>query len=131
MRRQIPLGSSNVLATSGQLRRVADVLIACTVLVVVLPLLIVVALAIKAASAGPIFDGESCVGRGGRRFQMLQFRTVEYDPEGMLPIWARRTTLLGEFFRWTRIDALPQLFNVLRGEMSIVDFDGGWPSFLC
>jgi len=130
MRRQIPLGS-NVLATSGQLRRAADVLIAFTVLVVVLPLLIVVALAIKAASSGPIFVGKSCVGRGGRRFQMFQFRTGEYDPEGMLPIWACRTTPIGKFLRWTRIDALPQLFNVLRGEMSVVDRDGVWPSFLC
>jgi len=119
-----------VLATSGQMKRLADVTIAVSVLVGVLPLLIVVAFAIKAESAGPIFDRQSCIGRG-RSFQMLRFRTVAHEPEGALPMWARQKTRIGEFLSQARIDALPQLFNVLRGEMSIVDFDNGWPSFLC
>jgi len=113
------------------MKRLADVTIALAVLIGVLPLLIVVALAIKAESGGPLFERQSCIGRGGRSFQMLKFRTILRDPEGTLPIWARQKTLIGEFLSQSRIDALPQLINVLRGEMSIVDFDSGWPSFLC
>ena len=119
-----------VLLTSGQMKRLADVTIALAVLIGVLPLLIVVALAIKAESGGPIFERQRCIGRGGRSFQMLKFRTNLGDPKGVLPMWSRQKTLVGEFLSQTLIDALPQLLNVLRGEMSIVDFDSGWPSFL-
>jgi lipopolysaccharide/colanic/teichoic acid biosynthesis glycosyltransferase len=120
-----------VLATSGRMKRLADVTIAVAVLLGVLPLLIVVAFALKAESAGPIFDRKSCIGRGGCRFQMLKFRTVPHDPEGTLPMWARQETRLGEFLSQTRIDALPNLYNVLRGDMSIVDFERSWPFFHC
>jgi lipopolysaccharide/colanic/teichoic acid biosynthesis glycosyltransferase len=47
-----------------------------------------------------------------------------------MPVWARKTTQVGEFLRYTRIECLPQLINVLRGEMSILDPDGNSPSFL-
>jgi lipopolysaccharide/colanic/teichoic acid biosynthesis glycosyltransferase len=61
---------------------------------------------------------------------MLKFRTVVHDPEGTRPVWARQPTRIGEFLRYTRIDALPQLINVLHGEMSFIDPAGGSPSFL-
>ena len=71
-----------------------------------------------------------CIACGGRRFQMLKFRTVVHDPEHATPTWAQRTTQLGEFLRYTRIEDLPQLINVLRGEMSIIDRDARSSSFL-
>jgi polysaccharide biosynthesis protein PslA len=118
------------LAPGRQLRRLGDLSIAAAVLIGLLPLLVFVALAIKAESLGPIFDEQSCIGRGSRRFQMLKFRTVAYDPDGTIPPWANRTTKIGEFLRQTRIDTLPQLLNVIRGDISIIDRDGVWPSFL-
>ena len=52
------------------------------------------------------------------------------DPDHTAPAWARKSTRIGEFLRYTRIDSLPQLVNVLRGEMSLIDPDGSSPSFL-
>jgi lipopolysaccharide/colanic/teichoic acid biosynthesis glycosyltransferase len=75
-------------------------------------------------------ERETCIARGGRRFEMLKFRTMLPDPEHTMPVWARKTTQVGEFLRYTRIECLPQLINVLRGEMSILDPDGNSPSFL-
>jgi lipopolysaccharide/colanic/teichoic acid biosynthesis glycosyltransferase len=61
---------------------------------------------------------------------MLKFRTMVPDPEHTKPVWARETTQIGEFLQYSRIESLPQLINVLRGEMSIIDPDGSSPSFL-
>ena len=116
--------------SEDQMRRLADVMIACAFLVVTLPLLLLVALAIKWEGPGPILDRQTCIGRGGRRFQMFKFRTVEHDPEHMVPIWARKTTQIGAFLRYSRIEALPQLINVLHGEMNMIDQGGRSPSFL-
>ena len=113
-----------------QMRRLADLVISGVLLVMILPLIIFVALAIRWEGPGPIFERQTCIGRGGRRFQMLKFRTMVPDPEHTMPIWVRKTTQVGEFLRYTRIESLPQLINVLRGEMSIVDPDGNSPSFL-
>jgi lipopolysaccharide/colanic/teichoic acid biosynthesis glycosyltransferase len=113
------------------MRRIADVVIACAMLAIALPLMFLVALVIRLDGPGPILDRISCIGRGGRRFQMLKFRTTVHDPEATLPIWAdRQTTQIGDFLRYSRIECLPQLINVLRGEISIVDPDGSSPSFL-
>ena len=113
-----------------QVRRFADVLIAGVLLALTAPLFLLVALAIRWEGPGPILERRRCITRGGRRFEMLKFRTIEPDPEHTIPIWARKTTQVGQFLRYSRIDSLPQLINVLRGEMSIVDPDGNSPSFL-
>ncbi len=115
---------------SDQIRRSLDVVIAGALLAITAPLMLLVALAIKAESPGPVLVNETCIGFGGRQFQMLKFRTLTHDPDHTLPIWAEKTTLLGEVLRFTRIEILPQLLNVLRGEMSIIDSDGRSPSFL-
>ena len=112
-----------------QMRRFGDFVIACVFLAITLPLMIIVALAIKWESPGPILVRQTCIGRG-RRFQMLRFRTIVHDPEHAMPAWAQKTTRVGQLLRHTRIDVLPQLFNVLRGEMSIIDSGAGSPSFL-
>ena len=104
-----------------QMRRLGDVVIACILLAITLPLMIIVALAIKWESPGPVLDRRSCIGCNGRRFQMLKFRTTVYDPEHATPAWAQKITRVGRFLRYTRIEDLPQLINVLRGEMTLND----------
>lgn len=94
------------------MRRSGDFLTACVLLALTSPLMLVVAVAIKWESPGPVLERQQRIGNGGRRFQMLWFRTAGQQP-GQLQF--------GHFLRSTRIDALPQLFNVLRGEMSIMD----------
>jgi lipopolysaccharide/colanic/teichoic acid biosynthesis glycosyltransferase len=116
-------------SAAGRIRRVGDVLIACILLAITLPLLLVIALAVKVDSPGPVLDEQTCVGLGGRRFQMLQFRTVVYDARYFVPPWAREPTGMAQFLRATRIEVLPQLINVLRGEMGIIDREAGSPSF--
>ena len=110
------------------MRRLADVVIASILLAITAPLMLLVALAIRAESPGPILERETCIGRG-RRFQMLKFRTTVHHPEHTIPVWAHNTTRVGRVLRHTRIEMLPQLINVLRGEVSIMDPRGS-PSFL-
>jgi putative colanic acid biosysnthesis UDP-glucose lipid carrier transferase len=115
-------------SASDQMRRLIDLAVAGALLTLAAPLMLLVALAIRIESPGPILVRENCIGLRGRRFQMLKFRTVPHDPDRSL--WSRKPTPLGEVLRFTRIEALPQLINVIRGEMSIVDPDGRSPSFL-
>jgi lipopolysaccharide/colanic/teichoic acid biosynthesis glycosyltransferase len=117
-------------AVLDQMRRLADLVIAGAILILALPLMILVALAIRWEGPGPIFDRRTCIARGGRRFQMLNFRTTVPDPEHRMPVWARKPTQLGEFLRYTRIEYLPQLINVLRGDINLLDLVEGSPSFL-
>jgi lipopolysaccharide/colanic/teichoic acid biosynthesis glycosyltransferase len=117
-------------SASDQMRRLIDLVVAGALLTLAAPLMLLVALAIRVESPGPILVRESCIGRRGRRFQMLKFRTVPHDPDRSVPLWSRKPTPLGEVLRFTRIETLPQLINVIRGEMSIVDPDGRSPSFL-
>jgi lipopolysaccharide/colanic/teichoic acid biosynthesis glycosyltransferase len=102
-------------------RHLADIATAGILLAITFPLLIIVALAVKWEGAGPVLERRECIGSRGRRFQMLKFRTTVHDPEHATPAWAQKTTEVGQFLRYTRIDALPQLINVLRGEMTLID----------
>ena len=105
-----------------------DIVIASILLAFTFPLLLLVALALKLEGPGwPVLERRECIGRGGRRLQILKFRTANHDHAR--PTWARQTTRVGEFLRYTRIEDLPQLINVLRGELSIMDGDAR-PSFL-
>jgi len=112
------------------MRRVADVLIAIGLLAIILPLLFLIALLIRCESTGPIFETKSCIGRGGRRFQMLRFRTTRYEQEGPTPVWARKRSPIGAFLCRNRLDVLPELLNVIRGDMSLLEPNGRSPSFL-
>ncbi len=90
-----------------------------------LPIALLVALAIRLDSPGPVFYRQVRVGRGGRTFSMWKFRSMRTDAEaGTGAVWARksdpRVTRVGGFLRRTRIDELPQLLNVLRGDMDLV-----------
>ena len=107
-----------------------DFVIAAMLLAITAALMLFIALTIRAESTGPIFVKRTCIGVGGRRFEMLKFRTLVHDPEHTIPVWARKPTQVGQVLRYTRLDALPQLINVMRGEMSIIDPNGRSPSFL-
>lgn len=105
--------------TAKQMRRSGEFLIALIVLIVTAPLLLCIALAIKWESQGPIFQTRERIGQDGRRFRMVSFRRNTYDPGQQRFRW--ETTRIGKFLHNTRIEALPQLVNVLRGEMSLAD----------
>ena len=106
-------------------KRLFDVLASGILLAVTLPVMIVTAIIIKLHDGGPIFYGQDRVGQGGRVFEILKFRSMRSDAErDGKPKWAKsnddRITPIGRFIRRTRIDELPQIINVLRGEMSFV-----------
>jgi exopolysaccharide biosynthesis polyprenyl glycosylphosphotransferase len=116
--------------TSGPLdralKRAMDVVVGAVLLLATLPLLAAAALAVKLEDGGPVLYAQSRVTRGGRVFRILKLRTMRVDaergPGGA--VWAAsgdtRATRVGAFLRRTRLDELPQLVNVLRGEMSFV-----------
>lgn len=97
---------------------------AAVVLLLVWPLLLVIAWRVRRDSPGPAIFRQQRAGRGGRPFQMLKFRTMrtDVDPFGDSPQRGDdpRITRLGRWLRETSLDELPQLINVLRGEMSLV-----------
>lgn len=123
--------------------RAINLLIAVLALLVLTPVMLVIAIAIKLTSVGPVFYVQTRVGMdrrrrraaaalerrqrdgGGRAFRIIKFRSMRQDAEDRTgPVWAStndpRVTQVGSFLRKTRLDELPQLFNVLRGEMNIV-----------
>ncbi|MHC4398272.1 MAG: undecaprenyl-phosphate glucose phosphotransferase [Planctomycetota bacterium] len=106
-------------------KRTMDVVLAAGALVLLAPLMAVLALAVKLTSRGPVFYRQSRTGLGGSDFNMLKFRSMRIDAEGETgPVWAargdRRCTPLGRFMRRWSLDELPQLLNVLAGDMSLV-----------
>jgi len=106
-------------------RRVFDLVIATIVLVLALPLLLIVAALVKLDSRGPVFYRQERIGRKGHPFILYKFRSMRADAElGGVPQWAAigdsRVTRVGKYIRYTRIDEIPQLINVLRGEMSVI-----------
>ena len=107
------------------LKRAFDVAFALVVLILASPLLLILILLIKATSPGPIFFLQERVGLDGTLFRVIKFRTMRTDAEKETgPVWAAkndpRTTSVGKILRRYSLDELPQLFNVLLGEMSIV-----------
>lgn len=123
---QIPADWFAGLVTSngGVVLRVFDIAASLGLLLLTLPLMLVTALLIRIDSAGPILYRQERVGLGGKTFTLLKFRSMRTDAEARGPAWAQardpRVTRVGQVIRKIRIDELPQLFNVLRGEMSFV-----------
>jgi exopolysaccharide biosynthesis polyprenyl glycosylphosphotransferase len=123
----------------GQLKAAAhrglDLACALALLLATLPLLLLVALAIKLDSRGPIFYGQERVGLGGRRFTVYKFRSMRVDAEASgTPQWASkqdpRVTRVGRLLRLSRIDEIPQVLNVLRGDMAMVGPRPERPAFV-
>ena len=106
-------------------KRGADVVFSAVALVVLAPLLAAVALAVKASSPGPVLYRQRRMGLNGQTFEILKFRSMPVGAEGATgPVWSRRgegrATGVGRFLRRTSLDELPQFWNVLRGDMSVV-----------
>jgi exopolysaccharide biosynthesis polyprenyl glycosylphosphotransferase len=131
----IPLHRGQVPELGLFLKRALDILISSTTLVVLAPLLGAIALAVKFDSHGPVLYGSERIGKKGRVFRCLKFRTMVRDAEmrqaGMMHMNERdgvlfkvsndpRVTRIGRFLRKYSLDELPQFFNVLKGDMSVV-----------
>jgi lipopolysaccharide/colanic/teichoic acid biosynthesis glycosyltransferase len=106
------------------MKRVIDVLVSASLLVVLSPLLVGAALAISLESPGPVLFRQTRLGRGGREFAMYKFRSMVANAASIGPYHTAsgdpRITRVGRFLRRTSIDELPQLLNVLKGDMSLV-----------
>jgi len=131
----IHLRESRLYGWNRVVKRVFDVAFGALALVVAAPLMLAITIALKLTTPGPVLYRQERMGVDGRRFRMLKFRTMRVDAEADTgPVWARegdpRRTTLGVFLRRTSLDELPQLFNVLHGEMSLVGPRPERPSFV-
>ncbi len=102
-----------------------DFVFALAIFIVTLPILAVCTLLVKLSSPGPVFFKQTRVGKDGKLFEIVKLRTMKANAEAETgPVWARdrdpRVTLVGRFLRKSHLDELPQVLNVLRGEMSLV-----------
>src|SRR5262245_35725785 len=106
------------------LKRLVDFGLALVLLLVSLPVLVVVAALVKATSRGPVLYRQTRLGRYGRPYTLYKIRTMVADSERHGAVWSKpgdpRVTRVGRFLRRTHLDELPQLWNVLRGHMSLV-----------
>lgn len=106
------------------MKRAFDLIVATLAVLVLLPLLLLLALAVALTSPGGAFFAQTRVGKGGTEFRLLKFRSMRPGSEtkGQLTVGGRdpRITAVGHFLRKTKLDELPQLFNILKGEMSLV-----------
>ncbi|MGH9560723.1 MAG: exopolysaccharide biosynthesis polyprenyl glycosylphosphotransferase, partial [Terracidiphilus sp.] len=113
------IGAGKLLA-----RRLVSIGISLTGLLLCLPFIPFVMLAVRLSSPGPIFFRQIRVGRHGRPFTLLKFRTMKADAEADGAVWATtndpRVTRIGKFLRSSRLDEIPQLWNVLKGDMGFV-----------
>ena len=117
-------GARSIDATYAVAKRMIDIAIALGLAFALLPVLPLVALAIKLDSRGPVFYSQQRVGLNGRVFRIYKFRTMREDAEKRGAVWATkrdaRVTRIGRFMRKTRLDELPQIWNLLRGDMALV-----------
>lgn len=115
-------------------KRAFDVIVASIALVLTSPFFVVVPIAIRCSGRGPVFFRQIRVGEGGELFEILKFRTMVPDAESGRAVWASaddpRATPVGRVLRKTRLDELPQFWNVIRGDMSIVGPRPERPEFL-
>ena len=118
---------TRMLLTAEQrvLKRILDIAVAGTALIILSPVMLITAVMIKLDSKGPVLYSQERVGLYGKTFFVHKFRSMKQDAEAKCgPVLAAegdpRITKFGRFMRATRLDELPQLFNVLKGEMSIV-----------
>ena len=115
------------LNTRGSLRRMKRVLDLCAAFILLVctsPIMLLAALAVRFESPGPVIYSQRRVGLFGKTFTVFKFRSMRNDAEKNGAVWATksdpRVTKVGKFIRKTRIDELPQLWNVLKGEMSLI-----------
>ncbi|MFH1837586.1 MAG: undecaprenyl-phosphate glucose phosphotransferase [Candidatus Omnitrophota bacterium] len=107
------------------IKRAMDLFLSVMGLICLAPLFLIIAIFVRIGSSGPVFYLQKRIGEDGRRFAMLKFRTmIEKAEKGIGPVWTveddPRRTKVGEFLRKSNLDELPQLINVIKGEMSLV-----------
>jgi lipopolysaccharide/colanic/teichoic acid biosynthesis glycosyltransferase len=104
------------------LKRLFDLLISALALIMFAPLLLIIAVLVRAQMGSPVFFRQTRPGQQGKPFTLIKFRTMRaaHDKEGKPLADAERITPLGQFLRRTSLDELPELWNVLKGEMSLV-----------
>jgi exopolysaccharide biosynthesis polyprenyl glycosylphosphotransferase len=119
----VPVRRAGVASHMWPVKRAFDVLVASALLVLTSPIFVASALAVKLTSPGPVFFRQVRIGIGGRRFEILKFRTMRVNEDSCTQ-WSvdedDRVTSAGRFLRPTHLDELPQFLNVLKGEMSLV-----------
>jgi len=126
MMESVHTGSTSVSASIWlrTLKRPFDLVAAMLLLVVLLPVFLLVAILVKLTSPGPVFFTQDRAGKDGRIFRLVKFRTMrgdrKPDPKELVPLQHPDITGLGYALRRFKIDELPQLFNVVKGEMSLV-----------
>ncbi len=124
------------LTTYKYVKRTLDVVIASIALVALFPIFLIIAILIKAESKGPVFFAHKRIGKNGKEIKILKFRTMvdnaedlikEFTPEQMEEFKKNfklendpRITKMGKFLRKTSLDELPQLINIIRGELSLI-----------
>ena len=101
-------------------KRGFDIIVASVVLLLTLPLLFVVAICVRSSLGKPVFFRQQRPGLNGRPFTIFKFRTMRQCGDSSIACDAQRMSRLGAFLRGTSLDELPELWNVLRGEMSMV-----------
>ena len=106
------------------LKRAADIVVSAVGLAASLPFWPAIAAAVKLGSRGPVFYAQDRVGKGGKRFSLVKFRSMVKDAENGDPVWAKlddeRITPVGRVLRRIQLDEMPQLWNILRGDMSLI-----------
>ncbi|MBX3021229.1 MAG: sugar transferase [Bdellovibrionales bacterium] len=106
------------------MKRIFDFMAALLGLIILFPLFLISAIAVKLGDGGPVFFGQWRTGLGGKPFRMWKFRSMRVQPDSLGPAITigtdSRITAMGHFLRKTKLDELPQLWNVLLGEMSFV-----------
>ncbi|MGE3973488.1 MAG: undecaprenyl-phosphate glucose phosphotransferase [Bdellovibrionales bacterium] len=121
----LSLNQSPILGWNAVLKRISDIVFGSLALTLFSPVMLFITLAIKLSSRGPIFYYQERMGLDGQTFFMIKFRSMRIDAESKSgAVWAAqnddRVTWIGKLTRKTSLDELPQLFNVLKGEMSCV-----------
>lgn len=131
----VSLQSSPLYGWDSVFKRVFDLILGSFILIGVSPLMAIISLLIKLTSEGQVLYRQERIGMDGRPFEMLKFRTMKVDAEKETgSVWAKendpRRTKVGTFLRKMSLDELPQLFNVLKGEMSLVGPRPERPNFV-
>ena len=119
-----PATRPRAVVADSPLRRLVDLLVGCAGLLLAIPLMVALAIAVRATSPGPAIFRQERVGRGGRRFAIWKFRTMVADATRRgAAVSGRadpRVTRVGRSLRATRLDELPQLVNLVRGDMTLI-----------
>jgi len=120
----VNISNANIPASTANLKRLGDIFVSAVALLALTPVFAVIALLIKRDSAGPVFYRQTRVGYRKRPFGIIKFRSMRTDAESGGPALSTpddpRITHVGRFLRKYRLDELPQFWNVLRGDMSLV-----------